>query len=103
MHSNRYNTQSSHQESTSGLTLSLQAREIEKENNQNVNNYQHAKNSEEKYGLFDPVKSMEVPKRLRTSANDLDFGQFRKNKANNHQGELRSSQEFFRFRQKQIT
>ena len=103
MHSNRYNTQGHLQESAPALTLSLQSREVGKENNQNVNNLQATRNSEEKYGLFDPVKSLEVPKRLRTSANDLDFGQFRKNKAKNPQEELRSSQEFFRFRQKQIT
>ena len=42
---------------------------MEKENNQNVNNFYYGFKEDQKLGFFDPIKSMEVPKRLRGSAN----------------------------------
>ena len=101
-HNNRY-TLNSNYESTPALTKGWHSINLNKENNQNVNNFHLAPKEEQKFGFYEAVKSSEFPKRLRTSANELDLGQFKKNKNKNNQEGLVNSQEFVRFRQKQTT
>jgi hypothetical protein len=90
-HNNRY-TQSSNYESTPALNKGWQSISLNKENNQNANNFHQASREDNKFGGFEVVKSLEFPKRLRTSVNDLDLGQFKKNKNKNQQEGLVNSQ-----------
>jgi hypothetical protein len=102
-HNNRYSNQESIYESTPALNKGWKHPLLNKENNQNSQNFLGRPKEEPRFGQFDAVKSMDVPKRLRTSVNDQEFGQFKKQKAKNYQEDFRNSQEVFRFRQKQST
>lgn len=53
------------------LNKGWQSISLNKENNQNVNNFHQIGKEDNKFGYYEAVKSLEFPKRLRTSVNDI--------------------------------
>lgn len=87
---NRYNLNPKNYDSTPGLP-----QEPNKENNINLRNHHHTQYHPEKPNT-ELMRSMEVPKRLRTSANEEGIG--RELGLRRGENGLMSSQELFHFR-----
>lgn len=100
-HSQRYKGQNNNCESTPSLLRGSQGNLYNKENNLNSHNY--LPQEEMKFGYIDSAKSTELPKRVKTSMNDQDFGHFKKQKGKHYAVELGCSQDFVRFRPKLAT